>query len=123
MLASPVNLEDLPGLARLVARMIFIQKGSQGLQVFTEACEPLQIYHLSSCSYSCPVQGRAQDLVIMNIEKNFALGTEKIIIFHCLFQYLQSGLGSHLGQTFPYRRSLGETLNRYSLWRLSPKGY
>ena len=82
MLASPVNLEDLPGLARLVARMIFIQKGSQGLRVFTEACEPLQIYHLSSCSYSCPVQGQAQDLVIMNIEKNFALGTEKIIIFH-----------------------------------------
>ena len=120
MLASPVNLEDLPGLARLVARMIFIQKGSQGLRVFTEACEPLQIYHLSSCSYSCPVQGRAQDLVIMNIEKNFAISTEKIIIFHCLFQYLQSGLGSHLGQTSPYRRSSGETLNRYSLWRLSP---
>ena len=56
----------------------------------------------------------------MNIEKNFAFGTEKIIIFHCLFQYLQSGLGSHLGQTSPYRRSSGETLNRYSLWRLSP---
>ena len=59
-------------------------------------------------------------LVVMNIEKNFALGTEKFIIFHCLSQYLQSGLGSHPGQTSPYRRSTGETLNRYSLWRQSP---
>ena len=59
-------------------------------------------------------------LVVMNIEKNFALGTEKFINFHCLSQYLQSGLGSHPGQTSPYRRSTGETLNRYSLWRQSP---
>ena len=59
-------------------------------------------------------------LVVMNIEKNFALGTEKFINFHCLSQYLQSGLDSHPGQTSPYRRSTGETLNWYSLWRQSP---
>ena len=73
----------------------------------------------SSLKTSC-IKFHQPYIVVANIEKNFALGTEKFINFHCLSQYLQSGLGSHPGQTSPYRRSTGETLNRYSLWRQSP---